>query len=269
MALEGLVGLDDPLSAHLPAAARIRRRGDREITLADLAAHASGLPRLPRGFLRRALRERDNPYRSTSLAALDASLARTRPRRAPGRRARYSNLGSALLGNALAHRAGTDWESLVRARVLGPLGMDATWVHPPDGLRDRLAGGHTRRGHPTPRWDVPAFAGAGALSSSADDLLTLAAAVVRPPDSRLGEAIRLSVVPRARMAGRHEVCLGWLRSPLGRTGRTALWHSGGTGGFRAILAIVPATGAAAVVLSDWARSVEHPGRWLLERLLPA
>jgi CubicO group peptidase (beta-lactamase class C family) len=267
MALEGLVALDDPLSAHLPAAARIRRRGDREITLADLAAHASGLPRLPPGALRRALRERDNPYRSTSRATLDASLARIRPRRAPGRRARYSNLGAALLGNALAHRAGTDYESLVRARVLGPLGMDDTWVHPPDHLRDRVVGGHTRRGRPTPRWDLPAYAGAGALSSSAADLLRLAAAVVRPPDSRLGQAIRLSTAPRARMAGPLEVGLGWMRSPLRRTGHTVLGHSGGTGGFRSVLAIAPQAGAAAVVLSDWARSVERSGLWILERLV--
>jgi CubicO group peptidase (beta-lactamase class C family) len=46
-----------------------------------------------------------------------------------------------------------------------------------------------------------------------------------------------------------------------------LGHSGGTGGFRSVLAIAPQAGAAAVVLSDWARSVERSGLWILERLV--
>jgi CubicO group peptidase (beta-lactamase class C family) len=268
MAEEGLVGLDDPLSAHLPGAAAIPRRGERELTLADLASHTSGLPRVPRDLLWRGLlRERRDPYAWITPDRLEASLARARPR-APGGRARYSNLGAALLGAALARRAGASYEGLVRGRVLAPLGMDETWVDLPEALRPRLAQGHSRRGRPVPRWNMASFAGAGALVGSAADLLQLAAAVARPPDSRLGRAIALSLAPRARAGPGVRVGLGWMVSRR-RGGPPAVWHNGGTGGFRTIVAIVPQVGTAAVALATSARSTDALAMWLLERLSAA
>ena len=45
---------------------------------------------------------------------------------------RYSNLGMAVLGHALAERAGTPYDRLVTDRVLRPAGMTGT-VFRPDG----------------------------------------------------------------------------------------------------------------------------------------
>jgi CubicO group peptidase (beta-lactamase class C family) len=45
-----------------------------------------------------------------------------------GERFEYSNLGTGLLGVLLASRAGADYESLVRERILAPLGMNMTGV---------------------------------------------------------------------------------------------------------------------------------------------
>jgi serine-type D-Ala-D-Ala carboxypeptidase/endopeptidase len=53
LAEQGLVGLDDPLASYLPAWVRVPTFGDRQITLGDLASHAGGLPRDPKGTLRR------------------------------------------------------------------------------------------------------------------------------------------------------------------------------------------------------------------------
>jgi serine-type D-Ala-D-Ala carboxypeptidase/endopeptidase len=47
MALRGEVGLNDPVSRHLPGDFKLPLRDGREITLADLATHTSGLPRWP------------------------------------------------------------------------------------------------------------------------------------------------------------------------------------------------------------------------------
>jgi serine-type D-Ala-D-Ala carboxypeptidase/endopeptidase len=41
------VALDDPVRRHVPSAVTVPSRGRREITLADLATHTSGLPREP------------------------------------------------------------------------------------------------------------------------------------------------------------------------------------------------------------------------------
>ena len=73
-----------PCRSSSPTASCVPSAG-RAITLADLASHTSGLPRLPKGFLRRALRERGNPYASFTVDELDRAIAATKPRRAPGR----------------------------------------------------------------------------------------------------------------------------------------------------------------------------------------
>jgi CubicO group peptidase (beta-lactamase class C family) len=119
MVEEGLVALDDPVTGYLPAGLAPPVRG-RPITLRDLATHSSGLPRLPKGLLRLALRERSNPYRGFTHEHLERAIVRTRPRRAPGRRVRYSNYGFGLLGHVLALRVGTTYEELVRERVCRP-----------------------------------------------------------------------------------------------------------------------------------------------------
>jgi CubicO group peptidase (beta-lactamase class C family) len=80
MASDGLVALDDPVSLRLPEGVRVPVRG-REITLEDLACHRSGLPRLPKGLLRRALtRERHDPYARVDAAWLDRAVPRTATR---------------------------------------------------------------------------------------------------------------------------------------------------------------------------------------------
>jgi CubicO group peptidase (beta-lactamase class C family) len=59
MAQRGEVRLDDPIAKYLPASVKVPERGGRQISLVDLAAHTSGLPRMPANF-----RPKDpaNPY---------------------------------------------------------------------------------------------------------------------------------------------------------------------------------------------------------------
>ena len=64
LAREGLVALDDPVQKHLPEGVVMPVRA-RPITLAELASHTSGLPRLPKGLFRRALRERRSRTRAS------------------------------------------------------------------------------------------------------------------------------------------------------------------------------------------------------------
>src|SRR5918999_5632422 len=94
--------------------------GARPLRLADLASHTAGLPRLPLAFLRRAgFTNMTDPYAGTTVDELVADLGRVRVRRL--KRRRYSNFGAALLGQALAARAGVPYERLAQERVLRPL----------------------------------------------------------------------------------------------------------------------------------------------------
>jgi len=252
------------VARHLPPGTGPPVRG-RPMTLADLASHASGLPRLPKGLLRQALRDRRNPYARFTRTQLERAVREARVRRAPGR-LRYSNFGAGLLGHVLSLRAGRGYEDLARERVCAPLGMAETRIAIPARDAPRLAQGHDRRGRPVPGWDLPALAGAGALRSTPSDMLRFLAGQLHPPDGRLGSAIRLTHEPRVRR-GKLHVGLGWLSLPLGRGRARALWHNGGTGGFRAFAGFVPGAGAAVVVLSNSARSVDALGFRLLEAAL--
>lgn len=269
LARAGVLALDDPVARHLPAAPPVV---GRPITLTDLATHHSGLPRLPAGLLRTALttRRRD-PYAHLDEEALAAAIPRTPPTRPPGRRFRYSNYGMGLLGLALARVAGTTYADLVADRVAGPLGLADTWVEVPERARHRWAAGHTRLGRDAGPWRLAALAGAGALRSTAPDLLRYLAVFAEGETGPLADAAADTRWVRQRV-GSLVVGLAWMVLPGGegprrfRVPSDVLWHDGGTGGHRSFAAVVPATGAAVVVLTNQARSVTGFGLRLAREL---
>jgi len=262
---EGLLALDDPVQRFLPRGVELPVRG-RAITLADLATHTSGLPRLPHGLLLRSLRHRRNPYAWLTADDLYAGLPSTRLRRAPGRRFRYSNLGYGLLGHALTRRAGCDYERLVTERICGPLGLGDTRVAVPPAARERFAQGHDRRGRPVPHWDLPALAGAGALRSTVADQLGFLRLQLGEGEPALARAAALTHAPRSRLRGRLWIGLGWLIAPLRGSEHELLFHNGGTGGFRSFAGFVPDNRTAVAVLSNSARSVDALAMRILERM---
>lgn len=268
MALRGEVALDDPLSAHLRGP-RPAWRG-REPTLVELATHRSGLPNVPGPLGRRELLHvlglrRADPWAGVTAAGYAHLVGRESPRRPPGGTPRYSSLGVALLGEALAARAGRPYGDLLAERVLAPLGMASTGLAVAPALRHRLLRGHTRRGRPAPPL-ADHLAPAGALRASAADVLRLLGACLEPPPGPLGRALELAATPHADGPGGVRFGLCWLVVEARGRPRT-VWHDGGTWGFRSFAAFVPGRDAAAVVLSSTARSVDRLGFTLLEEAL--
>lgn len=257
----GEVALDQRLDTLLPGTAS--NPDGPPITLVDLATHTSGLPRLPPGLWRSALRHRDDPYRDLSRDGLVAGLQRP-PRRPAGGRPRYSNYGAGVLGHALEVATGRSYGDLVAERITGPLGMPGTGITAAAG--DAVAQGHTRRGRPTPDWDLGALAGAGALRSTPADLLRFLQAQLEPDTTELGEVIRTTHSPRHRVRGPLQVALGWhvMERP---DGPPWWWHNGGTGGFFSHVAFDPRAGAAVAVLANSARSVDRLANDLLRAVM--
>jgi serine-type D-Ala-D-Ala carboxypeptidase/endopeptidase len=124
--------------------------------------------------------------------------------RDPGAQFGYSNLGDGLLGHVLSLRAGADYESLVRHRILTRLGlMDTSITLSPD-IVARLAVGHDAGLKAVENWDLPTLAGAGALRSTTHDLLTFLGAELGLGNSKLKEA----------MAEQLSVRRPWRRRPI-------------------------------------------------------
>jgi CubicO group peptidase (beta-lactamase class C family) len=266
LAADGVVGLDDPLARHLPASVAVPAVEGREITLADLSSHVAGLGRNPRGTLRGWLRDRHNPFATLSVEDVHQGLARTRLRRRPGERARYSNLGAGLLGQALERAAGQPYERLVRERICRPLGMPDTFVVPSAEQATRMAVGHTRRGRPVPPFEVPALPGAGALRSTAVDMLRFLEASLDPSRTPLAPSLEAIQRPRHRKGVGMQVGLGWLIARSPKPAGPLLWHDGGTAGFRSFVAVARDRGIAVVVLSNSARMVDPIGLRLVREL---
>ena len=255
---DGTVTLDDRLSRHLP-----RHRASFDPTLRELATHASGLPNVTRGLDPREVAfalgvTAHDPHASLTRAAFEEALARTRARR---RRFRYSSLGVALLGEALAAAAGRPYETLLRERLLAPLGMVDTVVDPRSLLR--LATGASALGRERPPFDDRLLVPAGGLRSTARDMTAFVRANLEP-EGELGAALELALAPARRVSRGFAIGLCWLI--VRSRGRVLHWHNGGTWGFRSFVALDRDVGGGVAVLSNRARSVDRLGLRLVERL---
>jgi CubicO group peptidase (beta-lactamase class C family) len=207
------LALTDPVGTHLPIAVRIPERNGRFITLLDLVTHTSGLPPAPKDFPSLT----DPSAARYSVDQLYQFLSTYELAREPGSQWQYGNLDMALLGHAMAYRAGMDYESLLRERILIPLGLADTAVTPSPGMRSRQAIGHDTQLQPITRAETPAMAAAGSMWSSTNDLMKFLAAVIGHDDSPLAPAMRAMVDVRRPMPwlGSREItvtaaqALGW------------------------------------------------------------
>ncbi len=236
------VKLDAPLQNYVPQGVTVPSFGGRQITLVDLATHTSGLPRQP-------------PMHgdSYSPAEMFAFLSSYRLQRAPGTQFLYSNLGVALLAQAIAQATGIPWEQLVRQEITAKLGMPDTRLKLDDEERTRLAAGYNRAGRPAkenmPTW--PAFNGAGALFSTITDMQRFLAWNMGEvkgalPDSLLDDLHKSRFALPRRGAG---VGLAWQVVPLGGD-LSVVWKNGGTLGYASYIGFVPQTHTGVVLLTN-------------------
>ncbi len=242
MVQRGEAGIEDPAAKYLPSNVKMPERG-RAITLLDLSKHWSALPSMPTNF---SLSASPDPYEGYTVAQLYEFLSTYELPREPGKQA-YSNLGVALLGQLLAARAGTDYETLLRRRVLDPLGLRSTSITLNADQKRRLALGHDRYLEPVETWELRAMPASGSLRSSANDLLTFLEFNLGERDSPLHDAMLYQRTPMR--------ALGWGRAQLG--GEEVYGHEGGKEGYRSAILFNPARRTGVVVLMN-ARTDERP-----------
>lgn len=208
-------------------------------TLHELATHTSGLPRLStRAHVASFWTNLTygNPYRWDTPASLLQDAGSTWLRTPRGEYS-YSNLGFALLGNALAARADVPYPALLRERVLQPLGLTHTVAAPaqlPEG-RARELGADGRAVTPwTSSGSTPAGIG---VYSTAEDL------------GRLARAAATGELPGAAalQPGADGTGAGWFTATLG--GRTFVGNNGATYGVQTSVWAEPGTGAWVAVTS--------------------
>jgi D-alanyl-D-alanine-carboxypeptidase/D-alanyl-D-alanine-endopeptidase len=264
LAQRGEVALADPVEKYLPAGAKPQQWQGRSMTLVDLATHTSGLPFWPSNF---PVVEDTAAYGKYTVEQLYQFLSTYELPREPGTQWEYSNTGGGLLGLVLGQRAGMDYESLVQARIAGPLGMTSTGVTVSPQMKARLALGHDGQLGSAPAWEVPALAGAGSLRSSVNDLLALLAAFSGNADSPLRPAMAAMLqTRRPNQLYFLDQAIGWW--VIGKGEDEFFIHGGGTLGFASSMGYDPKTRIGVVVLSNATPSVDDIVRHLLRPNMP-
>lgn len=208
-----------------------------DVTLAELADHTSGLPRLGStnwlcGMLSGFTGA--NPYAGISREdVIDAALAAELSGRGEWE---YSNLGPALLGQLLAIEAATTYEELVNGQILEPLGMTETYLMTPGSVpADAPRGLYSGEKEAEP-WEMEGYLPAGGLRSTAADMARYATHLLE--HGLPGHA--------------------WMESEDGM-----VEHAGGTYGFSTILVLDPVTGRAVFTAGDTGTRVGDLSRALL------
>jgi len=239
---EGRAKLDDPIRKFLPESVSVSSAA-ASLTLEQLATHTSGLPSLPDNF--RPANPLD-PYADYTVEQLYAYLGRYQPEKPGPQPASYSNVGFGLLGHILGHIFGSSYADLIAARITGPLGMKDTAIDLTTEQNTRFAQPHS--GGVTVRpWRLPTLPGAGALRSTASDMARFAQGLLSKEPTALTKAWAFICQPRASF-GSSSTRIGLALLIDKRDGRTLYHHSGGTGGFRSYLEIVPEADSATVLL---------------------
>ncbi len=225
------------------------------VTVKELCTSTSGLPRLPRGPATVVAGLTSglfglNPYRATTPAHLLKQASRQRLHNRG--RFRYSNLGAAVLGQLLATAADTDYASLLRERILVPIGMSDTDISTPHNTAPR---GWSKAGRRHQPWSMGGYAPAGGVYTTIDDLAALADALL---DSSAPGRSSINALDRNEADKPHRARgMFWIIDSYPPTDHTAVWHNGQTGGYSAFLALYPHAEQAVVVVANLADATEQ------------
>ena len=231
---EGRLALDDPIGRLVPGT------GYADATIRDLLAHTAGLQSEPVGPWWERV---DGGCVAELLAANDGSGRVA----GPGAFYHYSNLGFALLGEAVARVRGASWWEIVRERLLGPLGMTATTYHPPaDHAPGRSVDHFAHTLSAEPHADTGAMAPAGQLWSTVGDLLRWADFLATGHPDVLSAATLDEMSAPAPPAQSYGLGLRL----LAQGERTLVGHTGSMPGFQASLFVDRSTRDAVVALAD-------------------
>ncbi len=242
------VQLDDPMEIYLPGI-KLPELNGKKITLRHLAAHTSGIPRMPDNF---DPKNPANPYEDYTVERLYDYLSHCTLTKVPGESFEYSNVGMGLLGYILSVRSAKSYEELIQSLIAEKLKMQDTSISLTAEMSQNFASGHHLR-REVGYWDIPALSGAGAIRSNVKDMVQFLAANMGFSPSPIATLMQQCHQKQYEVMPQLDMGLAWLTSHSDQA--DIIWHNGGTGGFRSFLGFNPKTQKGLVILSnsteDW------------------
>lgn len=161
----GKINLDKSVADYLP---EFRRETASKIKVRDLLSSASGLASLPDEFyVSEDAKMSDADFVIKTYLQKDLEFA-------PGEKFNYNNADFIVLGRIVEKVAGKDYETILREKILEPLGMKNTGLLRNETVIENLASGYSfKDGKYTKESfvQIQNFGAAGAMYSTGEDLL--------------------------------------------------------------------------------------------------
>jgi CubicO group peptidase (beta-lactamase class C family) len=267
----GILDLDAPLASHVPQMRHLRPASDAvKITARHLLSHSAGLANpIPVGWIHPL--DQPGPDPDTFLDGLLSKHEKLRFE--PGARSSYSNLGTLVLGAAMANLTGEPFSGLVKRGVLDPLGMDSTGFAYSPGMEPRAATGyHPRRslmrlmlkrwaiGRPIGRWislnrfllDGQAYGGLIGPVTDASRFVRVHICEGELDGVRVLDASSVRQMRDVQFPGkRFDFGLGWFRPSSARHADPPfVQHLGGGAGFFNVIRLYPTRGVGIAVMGN-------------------
>jgi dipeptidyl aminopeptidase/acylaminoacyl peptidase/CubicO group peptidase (beta-lactamase class C family) len=254
LAEDGLLDLDAPLTAVLPELRLGSAELNAKLTMRHLLTHTSGIA----GDVFDDTGRGDDCVEKYVALLADAGVSHPL-----GATVSYCNAGFVLAGRVIEKLTGKSWDTVLRERLITPLGLRRTSTLPEEALLGSAATGHVcepgEPPHVAPAWSLPRSVGpAGLICSTAGDVLAFARMHLTGGQGPGGVSL-LTPGSVAAMQEQHADLpssrgkadswgLGWLR--LSWDGRRLVGHDGGTIGQYAYLRLLPEDGLAVVLLTN-------------------
>src|SRR3954453_7036240 len=251
---EGLLALDEALITYLPNLQVADPEVTRTVTTRHLLAHTSGID----GDLFLDTGRGDDSIERYVAAC--ATLGQNHPL---GATMSYCNSGYTVLGRLIEVLRGATWDTVLRERLLTPLGLTSAGTLPEEALLHRAAVGHiTPPGKElmvAPVWGIFRSAGpAGLIHAPARE--TLAFSQMHLADGVAPDGTRVLSEESARAMRKPQVAvpdtwtlgshwgLGWILMTW--RAQPGYGHDGSTIGQGAFLRVVPDKGVAVALLTN-------------------
>ncbi len=250
-AKSGKLDLDSPINNYLgPAKVRSPMWNPQDATVRRLATHTSGLTTFYRAC------NVEDPHCQISM---NQEIVRYGilfwP---PGERFDYSNLGYAILGEAVAHASGHSFSDFLHASVFQPLGMNRCYLNRPRAAATNYDQHNHRR---TPN-QISGSPGASAAYCSVHDLALFAMFQLKDhlgsqrqilTDAALDELHR----PVTHLGGDQQYAMGFWTTERG--GEPVVFGQGGTTDSFTLMELFPAEDVAIVMLANsWSDEFNSP-----------
>jgi len=209
-----------------------------DIKIIHLLNHSSGLANLPGNLAKDVMMNRGNPYADYDISRL-YNFMETKADCAfpPGSQYQYSILGYALLGEMIAKRTATTYESLV-AQVQDSFQLTSIGVITEGGI---VPSGVDGSGDDVEPWIYNALSPAVGMHATPDDLLTFCHTVTTSKNTALN--------PTTLKPDKSGVGMAWHFNRK-EDGNKSYFMSGATGGFSSTIRFDPETNRGIIIMTN-------------------